>query len=230
MYRSEERWSRAAAGLVSAGVQLALGALLIYGLAASGQQRRTGPSTLTTVDFATPPPPQPPQPPQAHPKSSSAPAALAGRKAEASPVEAPPVQLPLSPKPAATAAGAGADSTSGSGSQGSGSGAGGAGDGNGNGGTASPAQRIAGELRDRDYPRELEAQRVGGTVRISFRVRTDGRVAGCTVVGSSGSAVLDALTCRLFTERFRFRPAMNASGQPVESTLGTSFTWGTRER
>jgi protein TonB len=227
MYRSEERWSRAAAGLVAGGVQLALGALLIYGLAASGQQRRAGLSTLTTVDFATPPPPEPPR---AHPSPSAAAPAPEARKAAPLPVEAPPAHIPLSPKPAATTAGAGADSAAGSGAQGSGPGGGGAGAGSGSGGIASPAQRIAGALRDRDYPRELEAQRVGGTVHISFRVRTDGRVAGCTVVGSSGSAVLDALTCRLFTERFRFRPAMTAGGQPVESTLGTSFTWGTRER
>ncbi|MGN6501160.1 MAG: energy transducer TonB [Tsuneonella sp.] len=228
MYRSDDRWSRAGAGLVSAGVQLALGALLVYGLAASGQQRRPAPSTLTTIDFTAPPPPEPPRP---HP-ASPAPAAPAGRKAEPLPVEAPPVKVPLSPAPAATSAGAGNAATSGTGTQGSGPGADGAGTGSGSGGggIASQAQRIAGALRDRDYPRDLEAQRVGGSVQIAFRVRTDGRVAGCTVVGSSGSAELDALTCRLFTERFRFRPALTAAGEPVESTLRTSFTWGTRGR
>jgi hypothetical protein len=42
--------------------------------------------------------------------------------------------------------------------------------------------------------------------------------------------LLDGLTCRLFTQRFRFKPATNAAGAAVESTLQTSFTWGIRGR
>jgi protein TonB len=67
-------------------------------------------------------------------------------------------------------------------------------------------------------------------VGIGFRVRTDGRVDRCTVVRSSGYALLDDLTCRLVTARYRFRPATDASGAAVESSLQTSFTWGTRRR
>ena len=51
-----------------------------------------------------------------------------------------------------------------------------------------------------------------------------------TVVRSSGHALLDDLTCRLFTERYRFIPATTAEGRPVESVLQTTFTWSTRRR
>ena len=101
-----------------------------------------------------------------------------------------------------------------------------------------PIAATAGDLRDegvsagtyRLEARDAEGRPLAGTVAISFRVRSDGSVDRCRVVRSSGAALLDDLTCRLFTQRFRFRPATNAAGQPVDSTLSTSFTWGTRRR
>ena len=41
---------------------------------------------------------------------------------------------------------------------------------------------------------------------------------------SSGAPLLDDLTCRLFTARYRFRPATNARGEAVERTLWNSLT------
>ena len=138
--------------------------------------------------------------------------------------------LPFPMPPAAPVAGEGSDAAAGAGAQGRGTGAGGSGTGVGVGGSGSPAQRIAGALRDSDYPREAERAGLAGTVVIGFRVRTDGRADRCTIIRSSGYALLDDLTCRLFTQRYRFRPATTAAGDPVESTLQTSFTWGTRRR
>jgi len=131
-----------------------------------------------------------------------------------------------SPTAAASTAGAAASGAGpGAGGSGNGTWAGSGGNGGG-GGAAVPAQRVAGALSDRDYPRD--AGRAGGTVGIAFTVRSDGRVDGCRVLGSSGSARLDGLTCSLVTQRFRYRPARDASGQAVDSTLRTAFTWGTR--
>jgi protein TonB len=65
-----------------------------------------------------------------------------------------------------------------------------------------------------------------GTVRVRFTVLTTGRIANCRVVGSSGSNVLDDVTCRLLTQRLRFRPATDGSGRPIESELGSDYTWG----
>jgi protein TonB len=95
------------------------------------------------------------------------------------------------------------------------------------GGLAAAPQRIAGALRDRDYPRGGGAS---GTVAISFRVRTDGRVDSCRVIGSSGTEELDELTCDLVEARFRYRPARDTAGNPVDYVLRTSFTWGFRQQ
>lgn len=151
-------------------------------------------------------------------------------RGESLPVEAPEAAIPLAEQPAAPNVGEGQETNAGTGRRGAGSGAGGAGVGSGGGGVGSPAQRIAGRLSDSDYPRAAARSRMAGTVEISFRVRTDGRVDRCTVERSSGHALLDELTCRLFTERYRFRPATNARGESVGSTLRTSFTWSTRRR
>lgn len=182
-----------------------------------------------TIDFEPPPPPPPPPAAQANRRTGNPPGPE-GAKGEALPREAPEAALPLAVAPAAPAAGEGRDASAGAGIQGSGMGAGGSGAGDGGGGAGSPARRIAGALRDSDYPREAEAQRMAGTVGISFRVHTDGQVDRCTVARSSGHALLDDLTCRLFTARYRFRPATNSRGEAVETTLQTNFTWGTRRR
>lgn len=222
---------RIGAGLATLAIHGVLAAGLLWGLAIDAGPPRSEQTPLTTLDL-TPPPPPPPEPRRQQDAAREA-AGAEGRKGEALPREAPIAKIPLSEVPAATRAEDGRDANAGAGSQGTGTGAGGQGSGaggGGDGGIASRAQRIAGALRDSDYPRGAEDQGLAGTVGISFRVRTDGRVDRCTVVRPSGHALLDELTCRLYTERFRFRPATTASGTPVESTLQTSFTWGTRRR
>ena len=223
---------RFGAGLATLAIHGVLAAGLLWGLAIDGGPPDEDTAPLATFDLT--PPPQPP-PPEEQTREDAAPEAAGaeGKTGEALPKEAPAARIPLSEMPAAARAEDGSDAIAGAGTQGTGTGAGGQGSGGGgggDGGVASRAQRIAGALRDSDYPRGLEDQGLGGTVAISFGVRIDGRVDRCTVVRSSGHAMLDELTCRLYTERFRFRPATTASGAPVESTLQTSFTWGTRRR
>ncbi len=223
---------RAVAVVATLVVHGAIGAALIWGLASNDAvPRAAGDARMVEVDVRQPPPPPPPPPsPRA---AANERAGDEGAKRAALPVEAPPVSVPLASAPAAPAAGEGRELTAGAGAQGIGAGAatGSGTGGGGEGGAAGlPARRIAGALRDSDYPRAAEEDRLAGTVAISFLVRTDGRVDRCTVVRSSGSVLLDELTCRLFTQRYRFRPATNAAGEAVESTLQTSFTWGTRRR
>lgn len=221
---------RLGAGLATLAIHGVLAAALLYGLTIDAGPPGEGEGPIVTFDLTEPPPPPPPEPQQEQEAAPEA-AGTEGKKGEALPKEAPAAKIPLSETPAATRAEDGRDTNAGAGTQGTGTGAGGTGSGQGGGGgTGTAAQRVTGALRDSDYPRALEDQGVAGTTAISFRVRIDGRVDSCRVVGSSGSGVLDGLTCRLFTERFRFRPATSASGTPVESTLQTSFTWGTRRR
>ncbi len=222
-------WNRGGAALATLAVHLILIAGLVWGLRFAGDQPQSADPGLDAVTtFEAPPPPPEPTPEPREPDEGAP--APEGAEAEAVPVEAPPAAIVLAPERTAPTAGEGQESRSGASRTGSGPGAGGTGDGFGGGGIATPARRIAGALRDSDYPRTAERQNMAGTVAISFRVRTDGRVDRCTVQSSSGYALLDDLTCRLFTERFRFEPARTASGRAVESTQGTSFTWGTRQR
>ena len=88
--------------------------------------------------------------------------------------------------------------------------------------------RPEGALTNRDYRRARAPDGAAGTVRVSFRVRSDGRVDRCTVTLSSGYHEFDEATCRLIEQRFRFRPARDASGRPVDWTIRTDYTWTSR--
>jgi protein TonB len=76
-----------------------------------------------------------------------------------------------------------------------------------------------------DYP--SAALRAGdeGIVVISVRVGADGRVAGCTVTGSSGHPALDAATCRLYQRRARFTPSRDDAGRAIESSYTDRVRW-----
>jgi protein TonB len=150
----------------------------------------------------------------------------------------PPPPAPLArPTPAQVAIEPGSDSASGFGAApGSGVGQGGEGSGSGAGtggsergaGLITPPQRIEGALSNEDYRRARPPEGAAGTVRVGFRVRTDGRVDRCVVIRSSGFAVFDEATCRLIERRFRFRPALDASGRAIDWTIRTDYTWTPR--
>ena len=215
--------------------------MIIWGLA--GHQ--SPPPEPDTQFVAITPMKQPAPPPTPTPSkpAESAPAAPPAPKAKAMPVAAPSPRIAIaSPTPAATVAGQGSQASAGAALAGPGSGASGRGDGNGAGGTGDggsgsgsggetyPPVRVAGALSDRDYPRMVGRRGRGGTVAISFRVRDDGRVDSCRVIRSSGEEMLDELTCELVEMRFRYRPARDETGQPIDYLLRTSFTWGLRQR
>lgn len=223
-------WGRGGAAIASLLVHLILIAALIWGLQfKSKRPQEYDPALVVVTTLEAPPKPQPePVREPGDPERRSP--APEGLEAEAAPLEAPQSGITLVPEMTATATGDGQENRSGAGSAGSGTGAGGTGDGDSSGGIATAARRITGELRDSDYPRSAERQGLAGMVVISFVVRTDGLVDRCAVTASSGHAVLDDLTCRLFTERFRFEPARTAAGRAIDSTLRTSFTWSTRRR
>lgn len=114
----------------------------------------------------------------------------------------------------------------GAGGRGDGFGGGGSGDGDGAGDPdATPPRQIRGSIRDSDYPEDLADAGIGGRVTVLFVVERDGRVPECDVVGSSGVPRLDALTCRLIRERFRFRPSRDGKGRPVPSLVRESHEW-----
>jgi TonB family protein len=77
-----------------------------------------------------------------------------------------------------------------------------------------------------DYPRDARRLREQGTVGFSVLVGADGRVTDCVVTSSSGSASLDAATCRIVRERARYRPARDPQGNAVAGREdGLAVTW-----
>lgn len=193
------------------------------------------------------PPPPPPAPGrataerQADPRTAGA-ASPPNLEARPTPVVAPEpvVRLPTPPLPAAPitgtgfapsagaapvrgpgtgSGGTGSGTGSGSGGDGAGGGGGGGGGGDGAGMAVTPPRQVAGRLSIGDMPEDLRESGFSGRVWVLYRVEADGRVSQCRVTRSSGSRLLDAATCRLIQQRFRFRPSRDDRGRPTWSMV-----------
>ena len=187
-----------------------------------------------TVTITAPPPqpsPAPPLPADPDPVGAAAPA---GKRAEPRPVAAPAPRVVVATTPAPPVAAQGRDDNAGAqaagngtgaGDRGSGTGAGSGGSGTG-GGSGSKATKIAGDINAaRDYPAASRELRLGDYVIVALTVSTEGRVKACRVHRASRDPQADQITCRLATERFRFRPATDGQGNPVEATFGWQQRW-----
>jgi protein TonB len=85
--------------------------------------------------------------------------------------------------------------------------------------------QIAGAILPSDYPRHLREAGIGGRVGVLFGVGADGRVTRCAIARSSGVPELDALTCRLIQQRFRYRPSTDARGRPIPDEVEGEHVW-----
>jgi len=186
---------------------------------------------LGPVLVAMAPPAAPPPPPgkavtsHAHEGASGA----AGKRASADQVVAAPPRIPIPTPPAAPVAGTGSETRSGAGASGEGTGgsSAGAGTGSGGGGNGSGGRyaktrpvKIDGDLVEADYPKAGRAKRLGTAVIVVLTVGADGRVSDCDVHQPSGDPDADAVTCKLARQRFRFTPAVDQNGDPIEATYG----------
>ena len=208
--------------------------LILHGLAGQGVPAdANGPSpALRVYNMPAKPVQPPPEPAQNKPATASAPPA---RLARATARVVPKRVIDIAPHVAsASVASSGSATMSGAAAAGIGTGAGGAGSGTGNGaggngsggGVAVRAVKVSGDINStRDYPPDPDGKRLGSSVTLVLTVQDDGRVGGCRVLRPSVDPVADAVTCRLATQRFRFRPATNATGQPIESTFGWKQAW-----
>jgi TonB family protein len=84
---------------------------------------------------------------------------------------------------------------------------------------------IASYISDADYPDSALRNHESGRVSFRLHVGTDGRVTACEITQSSGSAALDAATCRIMKSRARFTPAHDSSGNPVEDDVASELNW-----
>ncbi len=76
-----------------------------------------------------------------------------------------------------------------------------------------------------DYPGEAMAKREQGVVNLTMDVNELGQVSACHIVQSSGSTILDQLSCRLMVDRGRFEPATDVRGKPVAAHRERRIRW-----
>lgn len=76
-----------------------------------------------------------------------------------------------------------------------------------------------------DYPTRALREKREGKVRFRIHIGTDGRVAGCDILQSSGHADLDDATCRSVIRRARFKPATNSKSEPIPIKWSYSYRW-----
>lgn len=240
-FDSPERRSRIGAAAVSLIIQGGIIAALLYGLAPTDMDHAVLTDRFAAITFARTAPPPRPRPNTAGAAKSGA-AAPANLVSKASPVQAMPIPLQrINPLPAAlrpgsdTGQSAGAAAVIGPGKAaggvgyGSGTGAGGTGtgsglgDGNGNGGT--DPDWTGGRVKNADYPAAAREARISGTTQTTISVSAQGRPTACRVIRSSGSLLLDATTCRLVLQRFRFRPARASGGQAIAAEVDYDQEW-----
>lgn len=195
----------------------------------TAQISKTVLSTFSVTVTTPPPAPEPSKQPE-----PAGAAAEAGKKAAARDVKAAQPKVELARAPAPKAASTGSANSSGAKDAGTGTGAGGQGAGTGSGtggngpggGLTRKVEKIAGEINSaKDYPRETRGLRKDDHVIVVITVSAEGTPTACRVHRPSKDAQANAITCALALQRFRFRPATDAQGNPVAATYGWRQRW-----
>lgn len=91
--------------------------------------------------------------------------------------------------------------------------------------SAKPRGDVARWVTTDDYPTADVRAGNTGTVRFRLAIDGSGKVAGCTIIQSSGYPGLDAATCRNVTKRARFDPAGDAMGEKVAGSYEGTIRW-----
>lgn len=222
---------------------LIAGLVLLHLAALYGLARALAPDLTAVVErevvsafTVTPPPPDPP-PPENQPEPDQGAQGDPARDAVAQPVAAPSPKVPIRPDPPQPrTASTGSASQSGAAAAGAGTGAAGSGQGTGSGNSGSgrggvavsKPVHIAGSIdnaRDFPVPPGGRDARRGTQVIVRFIVSPDGRARDCTVYRPSPDKEADRITCQLAETRLRFRPAMDANGNPVAAPFYWRQQW-----
>ena len=192
--------------------------LIGYGLLVGMRVQSPGPpaddlTSLILVEL-TPPLPREPVPPTKTARRIGAKSAPKGPplpKMVEAPIPAPPPPLIVAAPPV----------VSGGGSGGAGSGSS---DGVGNGEGFSSARQIRGRFRNSDFP---ASARKAGRLKIGVRyaVGPAGRVDHCEIIEPSGYPEVDAMTCRVIVDRYRFKPALDGEGVAVTEVMEEDYSW-----
>lgn len=92
------------------------------------------------------------------------------------------------------------------------------------GATTRNQRRWASRIQE-NYPSRALREEVEGTVGVSVTVTPKGRATNCQVTRSSGSSVLDKAACRGMERYARFNPALDRDGNETTGSFATSITY-----
>jgi hypothetical protein len=76
-----------------------------------------------------------------------------------------------------------------------------------------------------DYPWDAVRQRQSGLAHVVVLVDEKGGIVDCTLIATSGIAVLDAQTCIIIRKRGKFAPAVGADGKPTKGIFHQRVNW-----
>lgn len=217
-------------------IHVLIGYALVAGLKVTLAGGKADGAKLSVIDLQPfPPPPERPPPPRRRTLqaeltqeggASSPPKALVNEHLTA-PVARAPVAPIVVPVPPAELDG-NAAGTGGKGSGGAGEGSGGTGSGQGSGagtgGGFTGARQIRGRFRNSDFPASAKG---AGRIKIGVRyaVGPSGVVDQCEIIETSGYPEVDAMTCRVIIDRYRFKPARDGEGVPVTEVMEEDYSW-----
>ena len=88
-----------------------------------------------------------------------------------------------------------------------------------------PVGNLQGILRHTDYPDQSIDKEQSGTVTVALLIDETGKVADCTVIGTSRSAFLDVQSCAIVKIRAKFQPAIGMDGKPAKGSFVQRVTW-----
>jgi hypothetical protein len=90
---------------------------------------------------------------------------------------------------------------------------------------AEPAENPQRWFMPQDYPPRAIHAGAEGISNLLLTIGIDGRATRCVTFGSSGDRDIDAAACKAYLARGRYRPALDAAGQPVISYLTVGSRW-----
>lgn len=90
---------------------------------------------------------------------------------------------------------------------------------------AEPMMPLGRYFSSTDYPSQAQREHTSGEVGVRMMIDETGKMQNCTTLHTSGSAILDAMTCVVLNERAKFHPAVDVDGKPVKSVLDQRVHW-----
>lgn len=88
-----------------------------------------------------------------------------------------------------------------------------------------PEVRLGKLFKPDDYPAAALKEGRMGRVFVRLRISEAGALTDCSVLRSSGSTELDAVTCRVIKERARFEPARDTGGKAIRGVVSSTVQW-----